>query len=290
MPPPSTCPSCGTKLAHEAESCPNCPWSWREEAPQQSALQSDGFRNKIMPVLIFAGIGIFIWKMGAFFFAQVEENNRQTAGEEARDRKAALAAHGVKGGQDPNEVARAIANGSQDDLDRVTKGAQAGVDAGRTASVGSPTATEAAQADEETGSGSISIVSDKAANPAPKRATEWKLRGVVYDLVSLKPVPGATLTLTDNQTNARAQTVTDSQGRYRIILPPLDGRGYLVAIAKPGYEKTYLNPGTEGVADMDQARREELARELATTISEPASLEPPSDAPFPTNFHLAPKR
>lgn len=281
MAPPSKCPGCGTKLEHDAESCPNCPWSYKEEQPQQSALKSDGFRNGVMPVVFFVGLGLFIWKMGNFFFSAVEENNRQTASETRKEQKVALAAHGI-GSVSPEDAAHAIMSGTPEDVARVTKGAGGGE---RPA----PTAGEAAEADSETGSGSVSVT-PVAPSAVPKAAREWKLRGVVYDLVTLAPVPGATMTFTDNQTNARAQTVTDSKGRYRVILPPLEGRGYLVGIAKPGYEKTYLNPGTEGVSSMDLARREELARELASTLADPASLEPPSEEPFPTNFHLAPKR
>lgn len=133
------------------------------------------------------------------------------------------------------------------------------------------------------------IVSVMGAPAKRKSADEWKLRGVIYDLVTLAPVPGVHIIFTDNATNSRAQIVSDAKGRYRVVLPPLAGRGYLVSLSKPGYHKTYLNPGTEGVSDMPLERRQELARELSALIGDPASLQPNSDTPLTTDFHMAPR-
>ncbi len=143
------------------------------------------------------------------------------------------------------------------------------------------------EADEESGQGTISIMADRGAKTIV--VTEWKLRGTVYDLLTLMPVAGARLVLIDNETNLRAVVQTDGQGRYRTILPPLPGRGYAVTISKAGYANSYLNPGTEGVAEMPPERRKELIKDLSSMIAEPASLEPHSGTPLVTDFHLAPK-
>jgi hypothetical protein len=140
---------------------------------------------------------------------------------------------------------------------------------------------------EQTTRGDVSIRS--SADGKRHVITEWKLRGRVYDLLTLKPLAGVSMIFTDNQTNSRAQAMTDARGLYRIILPPLQDRGYLVTMTKTGYVKSYLNPGAEGVSKMPLERRQELVRELAALILEPSSLEPGTEESLVTDFHLAPK-
>lgn len=142
--------------------------------------------------------------------------------------------------------------------------------------------------EEDEQPGAVSITPEEA-SPA-KIVREWKMRGVIYDLVTLKPVPGVDMIFTDNETNARVPIRTDSLGRYRAILPALAGRGYLVTLSKPDYEKSYLDAGVKGVGKMSLARRKKLTQELSSLIAEPASLEPRSEAPLVTDFHLAPSR
>ncbi len=126
--------------------------------------------------------------------------------------------------------------------------------------------------------------------PEEAAARGWHLRGVVYDLLTLKPLPGCAMTFTDPVGHGREHCATDARGRYRIVLPPLSGRGYQVAIGKSGYAINYLNPATEGVAEMAAESRSELAKDLAKTAAEPASLQPYDKSQFVTDFHLAPIR
>ena len=126
--------------------------------------------------------------------------------------------------------------------------------------------------------------------PDEASARGWHLRGVVYDLLTLKPMSGCAMTFTDPVGHSQEHGTTDARGRYRIVLPPLSGRGYLVAIEKSGYAKNYLNPATEDVAQMPAESRAELAHDLAKTAAETASLQPYDERPFVTNFHLAPVR
>ncbi|MBI5246289.1 MAG: carboxypeptidase regulatory-like domain-containing protein [Elusimicrobia bacterium] len=269
---PAKCPGCGTKLLPDWESCPNCPLSFRDAPPEKTAFQSDTFRNIIMPILLFGGLGYGIWAMASFFWSTTEQTTRGavTTVQKAA-RSVSLAPTG--GGVVPvnSEAIQGIVNeqvtGVYDPKGRVKY-------------------VRKVNPDEE-GGGVVSIMPEAAAKE--KIVREWKMRGHVYDLVTLRPVAGAKLIFTDNETNSQAFLVSDSAGLYRTILPPLRGHGYLVAISKAGYAKTYLNPGTEGVSEMPLERRKELVAELATTISEPASLEPNSETPLVTDFHLAPK-
>jgi hypothetical protein len=140
----------------------------------------------------------------------------------------------------------------------------------------------------ETGEGSGTISITKEAGQAARPPREWRLRGRVYDLVTLKPVAGALIILTDNETNARAETMTNAEGRYRTVLPPLRERGYAVGIKKNGYAQSYAGPESAGVKDLDAGSRKELARQLSRSVEAPTALEPGSDAPLVTDFFLAP--
>lgn len=126
---------------------------------------------------------------------------------------------------------------------------------------------------------------------APKAAAlpkEWKMRGVVYDLMTLAALPRCQVVFRDDSVNALAETFTDEKGRYRMILPPLEGRGYAINIHKEGYAASYLDPTMAGVPQLSREKRAALARELAGAVLSPFSLEPESVAPLVTDFYLAP--
>ena len=112
------------------------------------------------------------------------------------------------------------------------------------------------------GSSEKPLSSDGAADPdEPDAAREWRLRGVVYDLTTLKPLPGCAMTFTDDVAHSQERHVTDVRGRYRITLPALADRGYQLTVEKPGYAKSELGP-----------------------------LQPDDERPLVTDFHLAPVR
>jgi hypothetical protein len=123
------------------------------------------------------------------------------------------------------------------------------------------------------------------AAPPPK---EWKMRGVVYDLMTLAVLPQCRVVFRDDRVNALFETVTDETGRYRMILPPLEGRGYAISIHKKGYAASYLDPSVENVQRLPREKRAALAGELAGAVLSPSSLDPPGNEPLLTDFYLAP--
>lgn len=267
---PPKCPGCGTKLDPEMESCPNCPMSFHDAPVEKTTLQGDNFRNFGIPIIIFGGLAAVLWTYSQYMWRVVESG--------VEDRPAGPAS-GPATQAPSDQSASAMIQAKVDEL--ATKQQGGGGDAA------APTAPSIE--DDEAGGGAVSIMAGGSGGRAEKPVTEWKMRGVVYDLITLKPVPGAKLTFQDNETSVRAVIQADANGRYRTILPPLQGRGYVVTIAKAGYETSYLNPGTEGVAEMPLENRKQLAKELASLVAEPASVEPNSAEPLVTNFHLAPK-
>lgn len=269
---PAQCPLCGTKLQPDWESCPSCPMSFLDAPPEKTALQNDNFRNFGIPILFFGGLAYGIWAFSQYMWRTAEQGTKAVSGALSPTANSPTIIKG--GGVVPSDSAGIQA--LVDEL-RVERNHPGNADP----------VPDAAKTAEEEGPGIVSIMAEKG--DRPKAVFEWKMRGVVYDLLTLQPVPGVHLIFTDNMTNSRAQIMTDPQGRYRAILPALAGRGYLVSLSKTGYLKSYLDPGTEGVADMTIERRAEIAKELSSMIAEPASLQPNSDTPLVTDFHIAPK-
>jgi hypothetical protein len=125
--------------------------------------------------------------------------------------------------------------------------------------------------------------------PAAALLTEWKLRGNVRDLTTLKPLPACEILFTDIETNQSVQTRTDSAGRYRSIVPP-SGAGYSVSVKKSGYALNYLESGDEDVRKMDAARRMRMARDMSTTLmTAPSTVQDVTENPRVTDFYLAPR-
>lgn len=175
------------------------------------------------------------------------------------------------------------------------------------ASYPQPKPGDSSKPSSEQGSGTVSIqpiddtppppaVAPIVAPPPPapkpvKMVKEWKFRGKVYDLTTLKPLAGVQLDFTDPETNKNIRTRSNSTGLYRAIVPSLPDRGYSLTAAKNGYSPNYLDPGTEGVRQMSEAERKELADGLAATLTaSPASMQGIGAAPLVTDLYLAPRR
>ena len=252
---PAKCPLCDTKLRPDWDSCPNCPMSFRDAPPEKTALQGDLFRNYGIPLMIFGGVAYFVWMLGANML-RVGEDNARSGGPSIV--KQAVSGIPAAAGEAPSD------SGEKNFVPKLVN-----------------------PSSEDQGLGTLSIMSSKDSKQGIVR--DWRIRGGVYDLITLKPLAGAIVTFTDNMTNSRAQVAADARGRYRALLPPLVGRGYVVTLFNVGYEKTCLDPGIVGVRDLPIARRRELVKDLASMISRPFAFEPDSEDPLEADFYLAPK-
>jgi len=265
---PEKCPNCGAKLSPEMLACPNCPLTFPEgEEPSGGGnpLKHSPYWNFVLPALFFAALAAAIWSigLGLFHFGEEGAKTYREKPNFLRPEKTAAEGAGTEGAGEaaPGPAAPAADKG------------------GETAMI-SITPTGAGDA-----AGGVTAAARKPAPPS-----EWKLRGSVYDLTTLTPLAGCRVEFVDEPTNFRRQTRTDSTGRYRMILPPLDGRGYFVTVGKNGYAPNYLDPATPGVRDLDAANRRALARDLSATLTaSPASLQAESAAPVVTDFYLAPR-
>jgi hypothetical protein len=254
MPPPTNCPACGGKLPPYVEACPFCPWSYQEEGvvPYHKRRGRD-FSGPLWFVGAIVAIGAVAW----FSLNHVIE----FAGRDGSSRSV--------------ETLRAAAGDKNDKSGKMV------VDARNVAKA--PAEPEPVIM--------IAQESGRLERPAKRRRrAEWRLRGAVYDMVTLKPVVGATIILKDVELNRRIETTTDGEGRYKASVAPLTGRGYVVSFDDPNYASgAFIDPGNDALRGKPRVERERLAQELARSVMAPQSLQADDDAPLITNFYLAPK-
>lgn len=294
---PSKCPDCGAKLGPEDEACPNCPWSYRAPEEESNPLKAQSrVRDALLPLAFFGLLGYGVWRLGTGLLGIAQDPTLQETGSLTTGGAPASKAAVDKNMADSIAQARAIIDGQaagvggtrdlQAELENRVPGGSTGVVGEHKGGGAVVVAPPDGPGEAGEGSGTISVTKETGTAARPPR--EWRLRGRVYDLVTLRPVGGALIVLTDNETNSRAETMTNAEGRYRTVLPPLRERGYLVGIKKNGYAQSYAGPESVGVKDLDAGSRKELARQLSRSVEAPTALEPGSDAPLVTDFFLAP--
>ncbi len=245
------CPSCRTVVDDDASVCPNCPWIFPDEMTSARMEKTVPAPWSPLPMLILAGVALAIAGGWIVFVKTVGRSDREPP---AAPQSALAPA-----------VPAAIPEAPP----------QKAAEAARHPVVPAPEADDAAL---------VAVPVVKSA-PAVK---EWRLRGHVYDLMTLKPVTRCAVILSDLETDKRFETATDDAGLYRAILPSLPGRGYSIRLAQADYVPTYVDPATLDVPRKPAAERRHLCRELATAVRELAALQPPGLAPLVTDFYLAP--
>jgi len=261
---PEACPGCGTKLEPQMLACPNCPMSFPEDEPSSGThpLKQTKAYAFLLPALVFASIGAAVWYMAMGLFRLGEEN-------------AISEPSPVLFGKAPAPAQTSSSTATADSAEPLPAGSDVQVD------------VEAPGAEPATSAVSIA----PAEGPRRKAVKEWRLRGKVYDLLTLQPISGCALVFSDEAAGKRIETRSGASGAYRLVAPVLPDRGYAVTITKSGYAPAYLNPGMEGVAQMEEAKRRELAKELSSLLTATPYFVQAYDAePLVTDFFLAPRR
>jgi len=257
---PDRCPGCGTKLEPDMLACPNCPMSFPEGDGDSGAtanpLKESKYYQFVFPILFFGAIAMIVWYLGSglMHLGQESAQSNDSGNLSGIPRIPAPPSHPAESAKPPEEAPTVSIVAVDENGAPAAKGA-----AGR--------------------------------RPPAAAVAEWRLRGTVYDLTTLKPLGGVSLVFADEETNATIKTRSDSQGRYRVIVPPLDGRGYAVAIDKNGYATNYLDPSNEdGVREKDAEERKAMARDLSSTLGAAhATVQSESAEPLVTDFYLAPR-
>lgn len=95
----------------------------------------------------------------------------------------------------------------------------------------------------------------------PAVSNEWRMRGVIFDLLTAEPVKGADVVFMDAKTGRQFKTGTDGQGRYRATLPVVE-EGYDLAIRHPRYEPKYFQDGVPSYRAEGYEQRQKTATDL----------------------------
>ena len=102
--------------------------------------------------------------------------------------------------------------------------------------------------------------------PAPPLKDAWTFEGLVYDLITLRPVPQAQVSFRGLGSTDFSDTVTDAKGRFKIILAPAAGGGYNLTAKHPDYLDGYIDemdpPLKEDELDERRLRAASVARNL----------------------------
>ena len=99
--------------------------------------------------------------------------------------------------------------------------------------------------------------SETAAALPPPPCDHWAVRGLVYDLYTLKPVAKAELTFTLRGTAERLRARTDGEGRFSLRLSKVASGGYDITARHPRYLDNYLEENDPPYKTMSLARRQE---------------------------------
>lgn len=116
--------------------------------------------------------------------------------------------------------------------------------------------------------------------PAPPQAValhppgpgEVRVHGTVYDLATRQPVKDANVRFESRRTDARWEAMTNSAGRYDVILFKNHSDAITVMIEAPGYRKGLLEDRDPPYRERSQQAREDLIAETIDSDLEPVPL------------------
>ncbi|MFH1725816.1 MAG: carboxypeptidase regulatory-like domain-containing protein [Elusimicrobiota bacterium] len=116
---------------------------------------------------------------------------------------------------------------------------------------------------------------------------EWRIRGTVFDLLTLAPVSGADVVFTDLKSGEPFRTETGPNGGYRAHLPVRD-HGFDLKIRHPGYEPKYIEDSDPSYRKLSQDRRMDLARQAARTLQHKEFVSGDRDTLLNRDYALVP--
>lgn len=99
----------------------------------------------------------------------------------------------------------------------------------------------------------------------PKPSPFWRVRGRVYDLMTLQPVAGARLAFREVEGAKTYRAASTESGAYALRLPKLGSGGYAVSVAHPSYGKVFLEEASPPFHEQSLVRRRE-AREMLRSL------------------------
>lgn len=133
----------------------------------------------------------------------------------------------------------------------------------------------------------LSAAAQNSPRPPPRasRASKWRIRGKLIDIISLKPIPDADLIFVASNGH-RVVTATGPGGDFRISMPPAAG-GYTLRITHPDYDSKYL--ADNGHTGMDEDERKKAAEKLTSAFAKNLSINPGGDGRMNQDYLLVPR-
>jgi hypothetical protein len=123
-------------------------------------------------------------------------------------------------------------------------------------------------------------------------ASQWVFYGRAYDLISLRPIAGAELTVAPARNDSwNATAKSDAYGRFRLILPRLPEGSWEVHGSHPNYEAPVLYEPDIPYARLPLAKRRGIVREAQDgDVPLPALTDVVGEASVRRDVFLAPRR
>jgi hypothetical protein len=283
------CPACGSQVEAEVLNCPACPHSWASEDDAGIPKKRYGRGFGPLPwVLALGVIGLILWKTVLFVikFADPDganaKNNAFVAVVEAHKNEIpASHRNQVVGGAGPSGSRHGGGGGG------TSGGPGGGAPEGTVSVTPGGSGPSGGTVVNEEGQETLVIGQSNRTEPMAK---EWRLRGTVYNLLTLEPIKRVTITFKDNETNQTYETVTDREGKYKTLVPSLPSEGYYVSITHPDYAQSYADPSILGMKRKSWDERKEMAQSLNRSLDPPSQVQGWGKKPVITDFYLAPKK
>jgi hypothetical protein len=97
--------------------------------------------------------------------------------------------------------------------------------------------------------------------PAAPGVQQWQFEGQAYDLITLKPIPGATLSfrVSGNDAAAPVPVKTDANGRFKAFFQAMPGGAYELTASHPDYLDGYIDEMSPPLKEADLGDRRMLA-------------------------------
>ncbi|PIP82193.1 MAG: hypothetical protein CO113_19580 [Elusimicrobia bacterium CG_4_9_14_3_um_filter_62_55] len=95
---------------------------------------------------------------------------------------------------------------------------------------------------------------------APEFGKDFRVKGTVYDLFTMKPIGEVDVVFSDLQSGKQLATVTDDSGGFIAHLP-INGKGYTMKIRHSGYEPNYLEDSAPSFKTLPIDQRKSQAGE-----------------------------
>ena len=255
------CPGCRTELGPEITACPICtrPRTKYEISRAYSALRAEQKRRRRLPFIVaayLAGFGSIGW-LGYKFRGPL-----RTFAASSRARFGRF----VDRATDPGHLS------SHPTEEPAAPQPSPSPSAAPEPSSPPPSAAPIARSPAAAGRPAVAPAVSKdgmagARGPAPAgdlpltamdSSFQWALRGRVYDLLTLKPVPMISISVRGSN-GMMGGFATDEYGRYLVILPRLNQDGYELVSTSPGYTTAVYYESDIPYAQLSASERRDMA-------------------------------